>query len=443
MKFTTKLTIVFAFVSIVFSKQIVAQRVHVNFDFFYTNLSPYGQWIDYPGYGYAWVPSVDSDFIPYSTGGYWVLSDYGWTWVSDYKWGWAPFHYGRWDYDYYYGWVWIPDTEWGPAWVLWRRCPGYYGWAPLGPGISVNIAVAGTYVIPADHWVFVQEQYIGRQDMDKYYGPRKEYTSYLDQSKVINHTYADAPRNAIYMAGPRKDEVEKVVGTPVKPVVIRENATPEQELKNNELKMYRPAIASRGDLKPAKVADKKDIKPISERVTNAKPENNNSPKNNNENRVVPEKPLNDSRTKESINKEQPRENSKQVLPEENIKQEQPKENNKQEQPREINKQNLPKEKTQSIEPQQKANPIQKEEPRQEKELQPFNKQNPEIKRHDLPKSEPNTSPDKVIVPPKNIHNNDRIQPIKPRPVPPPPPPVKVQPPPSSPQIREEPRRGPR
>ena len=94
--------------------QVKAQGASVNFQVFYDDLSPYGQWIDYRGYGYAWVPSAGPDFIPYSTGGHWVWTDYGWTWVSDYDWGWAPFHYGRWDYDNYYGWVWIPDNEWGP-----------------------------------------------------------------------------------------------------------------------------------------------------------------------------------------------------------------------------------------------------------------------------------------------------------------------------------------
>src|ERR1700749_3701227 len=62
---------------------------------FYDELSPYGQWIDYPDYGYVWQPNVDADFRPYETNGYWAYSDYGWTWVSNYSWGWATFHYGR------------------------------------------------------------------------------------------------------------------------------------------------------------------------------------------------------------------------------------------------------------------------------------------------------------------------------------------------------------
>ncbi len=91
-----------------------AQQGGVSFGVFYNELSPYGQWVDYPNYGYVWIPSTGPDFAPYSSNGHWIFTNYGWTWVSDYSWGWAPFHYGRWDYDDFYGWFWVPDNEWGP-----------------------------------------------------------------------------------------------------------------------------------------------------------------------------------------------------------------------------------------------------------------------------------------------------------------------------------------
>ena len=98
-----------------------AQDGDVSFQVFYDGMSPYGNWVNYPGAGYVWVPNVDAGFSPYGNNGHWVMTDYGWTWVSDYAWGWAPFHYGRWNYDNSYGWVWAPDNIWGPAWVSWRQ----------------------------------------------------------------------------------------------------------------------------------------------------------------------------------------------------------------------------------------------------------------------------------------------------------------------------------
>src|SRR5579871_6295154 len=71
----------------------------VTYQTFYDELSPYGQWIDYPEYGYVWMPNVGPGFKPYATNGQWVYTEDGWTWSSGYNWGWAAFHYGRWFMD--------------------------------------------------------------------------------------------------------------------------------------------------------------------------------------------------------------------------------------------------------------------------------------------------------------------------------------------------------
>ena len=111
----------------------------VTFQTFYDELSPYGEWIRNPNNpGYVWVPNAGPGFAPYKTAGHWANTNYGWTWISDYRWGWAPFHYGRWGRDPYFGWYWEPGYEWGPAWVTWRKAPGYYGWAPMAPGVEFS-----------------------------------------------------------------------------------------------------------------------------------------------------------------------------------------------------------------------------------------------------------------------------------------------------------------
>src|SRR5690606_41688585 len=108
-------------------KQVQAQNEQVSFQLFYDELSPYGQWINDPQYGYIWLPDVRGDFRPYATNGHWINTEYGNTWYSDYDWGWAPFHYGNWVFNNNYGWAWVPGYEWGPAWVSWRQGGGQIG----------------------------------------------------------------------------------------------------------------------------------------------------------------------------------------------------------------------------------------------------------------------------------------------------------------------------
>jgi len=102
-------------------------------------LSPYGTWVNVPGYGLCWEPAVGPGWRPYYDGGHWEYTDAGYFWQSDYPWGDIAFHYGRWAYVNLGTdpcWVWIPGFEYAPAWVVWRHDDddGYIGWAPLPPG---------------------------------------------------------------------------------------------------------------------------------------------------------------------------------------------------------------------------------------------------------------------------------------------------------------------
>ena len=272
-------------------KPTPAKAQEVSFQVFYDDLSPYGQWVDYPSYGYVWVPAAGPDFVPYSSGGHWVWTDYGWTWVSDYSWGWAPFHYGRWDYDPYYGWLWVPGNEWGPAWVSWRRAEGYYGWAPLGPGISIDVAIGG-YNPPADHWVFVNEHYMGRHDINHYYGPRSSNQTYINNSTVINNTYVDNSTHTTYVSGPRREEVQKATGRDIKPVAVKSDTRPGEKMNGNQLNIYRPNVnRAAAEAKPARVATKEEVKPPAERPVmkgNAPaPRSNNAKAPGNDSRTAP------------------------------------------------------------------------------------------------------------------------------------------------------------
>ena len=247
-----------------------AQNVSVNFQVFYDELSPYGTWVNSPDYGYVWLPDAGPGFSPYSTNGYWVFTDDGWMWVSEYSWGWAPFHYGRWYTDPYYGPMWVPDYDWGPGWVTWRRSGDYYGWAPIGPGVSVNVAYSNGYNVPNDRWTYVRDRDFGRRDINNYYVNTTNNVTIINNSTVINNTRVDRTDNVTYNAGPDRSEVEKHVGKTIAPVAVKASSTPGQHVTKNEVQIYRPKMEKTGSASqkpaPSRVADLKDVKSPQQRV---------------------------------------------------------------------------------------------------------------------------------------------------------------------------------
>lgn len=247
------------------AQKAAAQEEDVSLQTFYDELSPYGSWIQDPQYGYVWRPDVDQgDFRPYYTNGRWVMTEYGNTWVSDYNWGWAPFHYGRWIYNSYNEWVWIPDTTWGPAWVSWRSGGGYYGWAPLSPGININISFGGGYHIPNSWWCFVPQSNI-------YYDRFPRYRSYnnvtiINNTTIINNVYRGG-RNTYY-TGPGRDDIRRATNRDVRVYSInRTNRSDRGNITNNTVNIYNPRPSrgnSGGDGRPAP----RNVTPQSEYIAN-------------------------------------------------------------------------------------------------------------------------------------------------------------------------------
>ncbi len=244
----------------------------ITYQQFYDGLSPYGNWVNYGSYGYAWTPN-DQGFRPYSSNGHWVYTSYGWTWASDYNWGWAPFHYGRWVYDNGYGWMWLPGYEWAPAWVSWRAGGDYYGWAPLGPGMNGE----GYYgsQIPNNYWTFVPGQYITSPRINNYYVNNQQSVTMINNTTVINNTNVTTNKT-VYVTGPSVTDVERVTHQKIGPVKIVQSNTPGRpEVNGSTLKMYRPVIKqsaqqqSQQTYRPAKVINLgEQNEPNPQKVTN-------------------------------------------------------------------------------------------------------------------------------------------------------------------------------
>ncbi|REG82049.1 DUF6600 domain-containing protein [Algoriphagus antarcticus] len=212
----------------------------VSFQVFYDELMPYGDWVKDGRHGYVWLPAVYEDFHPYGTNGHWVMTGYGNTWVSDYDWGWATFHYGRWYFDdNYQSWAWIPDYNWGPAWVDWRSGGGYYGWAPMGPGFSINFRVN----IPASYWLFVPQRRFAYANVYNYYVPRGRRVNIYNNTTIINNTVVY--NNNTYYSGPGRRDVERVTNRSYPERRIENSSTPGRTVASrNAVRAYRPDLQS-------------------------------------------------------------------------------------------------------------------------------------------------------------------------------------------------------
>lgn len=226
----------------------------VSFQVFYDELAPYGDWVNDQNQGYIWLPYAEQGFHPYGSNGHWAMTSYGNTWVSYYDWGWAPFHYGRWYFDnYYQSWAWVPDYNWGPAWVNWRTGGGYYGWAPLAPGFSLNAGY-----LPSSYFVFIRRNRIYHHYAHRYYAPYGNRVRIYNQTTIINNTVIYNDNR--YVAGPNRREIERVTNRSVPVYQVQgSDRAGRAAVSRNSISLYRPELENsrsrNAEARPSRVLD--------------------------------------------------------------------------------------------------------------------------------------------------------------------------------------------
>lgn len=204
-------------------------------NYFYSNLAPYGGWVNLNGYGWCWRPTIviyNNNWQPYCNNGYWVYSNCGWYWVSGYSWGWATFHYGRWFRHPHYGWCWWPDTTWAPSWVCWRYNHDYCGWAPLPPhavyqsGVGFvyqghAVTVGFNFGLGAGAFTFVPTRNFCDPHPQRYRVNVTEGTRIYNQTTIINNISFDNRQHGIVNAGVPPQHITTVTRQPIHPITIQ------------------------------------------------------------------------------------------------------------------------------------------------------------------------------------------------------------------------------
>jgi hypothetical protein len=226
------------------------QPVTVNY--FYDTLSPYGNWVDVPGYGRCWRPTVvlyNSDWQPYCDHGHWVYTDCGWCWISDYAWG-ATFHYGRWFRDPRIGWCWWPDTTWAPSWVTWRYSTDYCGWAPLPPFTTCRsggfyyrgtaVGVDFNFGLGVNLFTFVPTRNFCDPHPRHFRVDHAQAARFYDHTRIINNI--DVNNHTVFNHGISPVSIANVTHTPVRRIPVRELAGPAAYRNRNNHDANRPAF---------------------------------------------------------------------------------------------------------------------------------------------------------------------------------------------------------
>jgi hypothetical protein len=110
----------------------------------YSDLSYYGGYTNFPGYGMLWQPYFTGvGWNPFMDGAWSFYPGMGYMWASAYPWGWMPYYYGNWIYAQGMGWGWQPGAFNG-----WRGGVHYAGavagfQAPVEPRGTVATVVVG------------------------------------------------------------------------------------------------------------------------------------------------------------------------------------------------------------------------------------------------------------------------------------------------------------
>lgn len=136
----------------------------------------------------------------------------------------------------------------------------------MRPGVSISVTFGKYNDVPYDRWVFVRNRDIESHNIGINHVDRKNNRNIMRNSLVVNKTFYDEKRRSAYVAGPSREEVQKITGRTIIPVTLHERDKPGQNISNDQIQIYRPRIQknrTNNILAPREVVELHDVKNIS------------------------------------------------------------------------------------------------------------------------------------------------------------------------------------
>lgn len=294
--------------------------LNVNYEYFYNELSPHGEWIEInakdigldikPGstinegssdYNLAldilgiktayaqtdeqlfnifvWRPfnelaatmineTPEKQYTPYNNG-QWIYTDRGWYFKASTPQEDLTCHYGRWTEDPQLGWVWLPGKVWAPAWVDWRENDDHICWAPVPPGAYIKDNSISQYSINDNRYTIVEKKHFIEPGVYKYRYQYVENKNKIMIKEMIKKDGIMIREKTVINKGPEVGEIEKKTGKKIDVIKIKKTGKKDEVgSSTGEISVFSPDFKTETNSKkepvskPEKRVSYKDAKKI-------------------------------------------------------------------------------------------------------------------------------------------------------------------------------------
>jgi len=215
--------------------------------------------------------SENQEYTPY-TNGQWVYTDAGWYFRANTPQEEITSHYGRWTQDPNLGWVWLPGKVWSPAWVEWRENDDYAAWAPVPPGTYIQNNAVNVIVLNENRFTIVEKKHFIEPSVYKYRYQYVENKNKIMIKEMIKTDGVMIKNKTVINKGPEISAIEKSSGKKIVQVKIKKTGKKDEaKYTDDAISFYTPEFKTVTEIKnepvskPEKLVSYKDAKKITKK----------------------------------------------------------------------------------------------------------------------------------------------------------------------------------